>query len=119
MISTFIRQINFTQTSLIFRREVPCQSIKRICVSPSKRFSWRPTLEDGIIPITDCAKAENHRIRMNLALSYRVLNQLSLNEGVCNHLTAMAPSKDDRSVQTMLVAPGNRCFAQVYMHRKH
>ena len=34
---------------------------------------------------------ENWRLRQNLALSYRVINDLSLNEGSCNHLSVMAP----------------------------
>ena len=34
---------------------------------------------------------ENWRLRQNLALSYRVINDLALNEGSCNHLSVMAP----------------------------
>lgn len=41
--------------------------------------------------------------RLELAAAYRGLDQLDLNEGVCNHLTVMAPRADGKG-QTMLVA---------------
>lgn len=50
-------------------------------------------------------EVENVRIRRQLALSYRLLDRLQLNEGACNHLTAMAPARDG-SGQVMLVIPG-------------
>ena len=64
------------------------------------------TIEDGGNPIPGNSKFENRRIRRNLALAYRLLNRLELNEGVCNHLTAMAPRRDNTSEETMLVIPG-------------
>ena len=64
------------------------------------------TIEDGGNPISGNPKFENRRIRRNLALAYRLLNRLELNEGVCNHLTAMAPCRDNSSEETMLVIPG-------------
>ena len=64
------------------------------------------TIEDGGNPISGNSKFENRRIRRNLALAYRLLNRLELNEGVCNHLTAMAPRRDSTSEETMLVIPG-------------
>jgi len=65
------------------------------------------TIEDGGNPISGNPKFENRRIRRNLALAYRLLNRLELNEGVCNHLTAMAPCRDSSSEETMLVIPGH------------
>ena len=114
MVSIFVRRVTFLQTPFIFQREVVCQSIKTICLSTKKTFSSRAAVEDAITPITESAKNENQRIRMNLALSYRLLNRLDLNEGVCNHLTAMAPTKDNSSVQTMLVVPGNIFVEQLH-----
>ena len=36
----------------------------------------------------------SYRLRQHLALSYRLLDRLSLNEGSCNHLSVMAPARD-------------------------
>ena len=38
-------------------------------------------------------------------MAYRLIDRLQLNEGACNHLTAMAPAKDGKG-QIMLVVPG-------------
>ena len=48
---------------------------------------------------------ENTRIRRQLALAYRLIDRLELNEGACNHLTAMAPAKSGDG-EVMLVVPG-------------
>ncbi len=51
--------------------------------------------------------AENLRQRRNLALSYRLMDRLGLNEGTCNHLTVAAPARDGRGgTKVMLLAPG-------------
>ncbi|KAK4324179.1 hypothetical protein Pmani_005182 [Petrolisthes manimaculis] len=39
---------------------------------------------------------ENMSARLELAAAYRGLDQLGLNEGVCNHLTVMAPTAHDK-----------------------
>ena len=49
---------------------------------------------------------ENWRIRRHLALAYRILDRLNLNEGACNHLTAKAPSQIPGEEDVMLVIPG-------------
>merc|ERR1711962_284846 len=49
---------------------------------------------------------ENWRLRQNLALSYRIFDQLQLNEGSCNHLSVMAPARDESDSEVMLIAPG-------------
>ena len=49
--------------------------------------------------------AENMRVRRHLALAYRLIDRLNLNEGACNHLTAMAPSQNGGE-EIMLVVPG-------------
>ena len=97
---------NFMQMIYAFPREKALNNVKRACYSPRKEFSSKCTVEKAVTPITGNAREENHRIRMNLALSYRLLNRLDLNEGACNHLTAMAPCKENNSRQTMLVIPG-------------
>jgi len=54
-------------------------------------------------------KQENFRLRQNLALSYRIINELSLNEGSCNHLSVIVPARDPSRAGTeevMLIAPG-------------
>ena len=53
------------------------------------------------------ARAENARLRRNLALSYRLLDRLDLNEGTCNHLTVLAPARDGSGKSVMLLAPGH------------
>ena len=105
---------NFVRTISASSREYILQSIKKnsSCYLPtSKTFSSKTlgdacTIEDGGKSSVN-PRYENRRVRRNLALAYRLLNRLELNEGVCNHLTAMAPCRDDNSRQTMLVIPGN------------
>ena len=48
---------------------------------------------------------ENWRLRRHLALAYRLLDRLELNEGACNHLTVMAPAQNGNG-EVMLVVPG-------------
>merc|ERR1719228_1067605 len=50
---------------------------------------------------------ENWRLRQNLALSYRVINDLALNEGSCNHLSVMSPPASGEGEEVMLIAPGH------------
>merc|ERR1711971_789448 len=49
---------------------------------------------------------ENWRLRQHLALSYRLLDSLQLNEGSCNHISVMAPARADPDSEVMLIAPG-------------
>ncbi len=56
-------------------------------------------------PCSDAA-GENARLRRSLALSYRLLDRLALNEGTCNHLTVEAPARDGSGRKVMLLAPG-------------
>ena len=58
-------------------------------------------------------KTENLRIRRELALAYRLIDKLQLNEGACNHLTAMAPAQSGQG-QVMLVVPGS--FFKISIH---
>ncbi|KAK3888004.1 hypothetical protein Pcinc_007916 [Petrolisthes cinctipes] len=46
---------------------------------------------------------ENMSTRLELAAAYRGLDQLGLNEGVCNHLSVMAPRADGKDGSVMLV----------------
>lgn len=41
--------------------------------------------------------------RLELAAAYRGLDLLGMNEGVCNHLTVMAPRADGKDEAIMLV----------------
>ena len=68
----------------------------------------RPSIKDGFSETKDVSM-ENKIIRWNLALAYRELDRLKLNEGVCNHLSAMAPARN-QSGETMLVIPGSVTF---------
>ena len=104
--------IKFAQTIAISSRDKLLKATRPTHFSLGKLFSSKAsgdacTIEDGGNPITGNTKHENRRIRRNLALAYRLLNRLELNEGVCNHLTAMAPCQTSNSKQTMLVIPGS------------
>lgn len=73
----------------------------------SPRFSsasLRNSVDDAVTPKSDPME-ENARIRRQLALAYRLIDRLGLNEGACNHLTAMAPAKNGNG-HVMLVTPG-------------
>ncbi len=56
--------------------------------------------------VTGDAKTENARLRRSLALSYRLMDRLGLNEGACNHLTVKAPMAKGGGGHVMLLAPG-------------
>ena len=104
--------IKFAQTIATSSRDKLLKATRPTHFSLEKLFSSKAsgdacTIEDGGNPITGNTKHENRRIRRNLALAYRLLNRLELNEGVCNHLTAMAPCQTSNSKQTMLVIPGS------------
>ena len=104
--------IKFAQTIVTSSRDKLLKATRPTHFSLGKLFSSKAsgdacTIEDGGNPITGNTKHENRRIRRNLALAYRLLNRLELNEGVCNHLTAMAPCQTSHTKQTMLVIPGS------------
>jgi len=50
------------------------------------------------------ARLENWRRRVDLAASYRIFERLNLHEGVCNHLSMMAPAASGEG-QVMLIMP--------------
>ena len=63
-----------------------------------------PTVTYAVTPQLD-PREENIRIRRQLALAYRIIDRMGLNEGACNHLSAMAPAKNGQG-EVMLVTPG-------------
>lgn len=66
-----------------------------------------PAANEARMARSDPAR-ENWRLRQNLALSYRLFDDLSLNEGSCNHLSVMAPSASGADLDpVMLIAPGH------------
>ena len=101
-ISAFVRKNRHEQ----FQKSSTCVQSWKFFSSKASLDGDACTIEDGGNPISGNSKFENRRIRRNLALAYRLLNRLELNEGVCNHLTAMAPRRDNTSEETMLVIPG-------------
>lgn len=54
----------------------------------------------------------NRKARIELAAAYRVLERLNLHEGVCNHLTTLAPAADG-SGEVMLVIPHGLHWSEV------
>ncbi|CAM1318905.1 Uncharacterised protein g7061 [Pycnogonum litorale] len=50
------------------------------------------------------AMDENRRNRVELAAAHRGLDMCDLSEGVCNHLTTLAPAKDHPNTTVMLAA---------------
>ena len=110
--------IKFAKTIATSSRDKLIKATRPTHFSLGKQFSSKAsgdacTIEDGGNPITGNTKHENRRIRRNLALAYRLLNRLELNEGVCNHLTAMAPCQTSKSKQTMLVIPGSTVCPEI------
>ena len=67
----------------------------------SKRFLHTAKKNNSVLK----GMQENWRLRRHLALAYRLLDRLELNEGACNHLTVMAPAQNG-SGEVMLVVPG-------------
>jgi len=65
----------------------------------------------GVMTAAECIKPsqdpaiENMRLRQQLALTYRLLNDMNLNEANCNHLTVTAPRRDGKG-EVMLLVPG-------------
>ncbi len=58
-------------------------------------------------------KMENARLRRSLALSYRLMDRLGLNEGASNSLTVKAPAANGSNGSVMLMAPGE----DIHMHK--
>jgi ribulose-5-phosphate 4-epimerase/fuculose-1-phosphate aldolase len=54
-----------------------------------------------------------HAARVDLAAAYRLCDRLGLNEGICNHLTAMVPGSADQ----FLVIPYGLGWAEVTPER--
>jgi len=57
-----------------------------------------------VLPAKEAARLENWRRRVDLAASYRIFERLNLHEGVCNHLSMMAPAASGEG-QVMLIVP--------------
>ncbi len=91
-------------------------SIKNMCRTVHqdavRQVATRESL--GAAAEVDGAAAEaNRRARVELAAAYRILEQLGLNEGVCNHLTLMAPARDGSGAEVMLVIPYGMHWSEV------
>ena len=77
--------------------------------SPAKMFSSSARLSGPVMTALEAREVrsdpaeENWRLRQNLALSYRVINDLNLNEGSCNHLSVMAPPASGAGEEVMLI----------------
>lgn len=51
-------------------------------------------------------KWNNNNVREDLAVSYRGLFQYGLTEGICNHLTAIAPARKGKGNVTLVIPYG-------------
>lgn len=58
------------------------------------------------------ARAENWRRRVDLAASYRILEKYNLHEGVCSHLSMMAPAANGDG-EVMLIIPYGLHWSEV------
>lgn len=63
-------------------------------------------------PLAEEARAENWRRRVDLAASYRILEKYNLHEGVCNHLSIMAPAASGDG-EVMLIIPYGLHWSEV------
>ncbi len=55
---------------------------------------------------------ENKQARIHLAAAYRGFEKYNMHEGVCNHLTVMAPAADG-SGEIMLLIPYGMHWSEV------
>ncbi|XP_068201968.1 putative aldolase class 2 protein RP493 [Palaemon carinicauda] len=62
--------------------------------------------------VPENAWGRNRAARLELAAAYRALDTLGLNEGVCNHLSVVAPTADGRG-EGMLVLPFGMHWSEV------
>lgn len=58
------------------------------------------------------ARSENWRRRVDLAASYRIFEKFNLHEGVCNHLSMMAPAASGEG-EVMLIVPHGLHWSEV------
>ncbi|XP_078361339.1 LOW QUALITY PROTEIN: putative aldolase class 2 protein CC_1201 [Oculina patagonica] len=58
------------------------------------------------------ARSENWRRRVDLAASYRIFEKFNLHEGVCNHLSMMAPAANGEG-EVMLIVPYGLHWSEV------
>jgi len=58
------------------------------------------------------AASRNTALRYQLAVVYRTLERLNLSEGICNHLSVLAPARSGHG-QVMLLAPLEQGFGEV------
>ena len=108
----------FKPFSLAVLRVPPVvRRVQTACVTPlvqkSTRFSSSTTQNR---PGADEARKENWRRRVDLAAAYRGFEKYSLHEGVCNHLTVMAPAADG-SGGVMLIIPFGLHWSEVRQMR--
>lgn len=92
----FLHQLN-TEFSLLPRTAIPAC---RLSSTTSKTL------------LGEEAQAENWRRRVDLAASYRILEKYNLHEGVCNHLSMMAPAANGDG-EVMLVIPYGLHWSEV------
>lgn len=65
-----------------------------------------------VLPTKEETRLENWRRRINLAASYRIFERLNLHEGVCNHLSMMAPAASGEG-EVMLIVPYGLHWSEV------
>lgn len=65
-----------------------------------------------VLSANEAARLENWRRRVDLAASYRIFERLNLHEGVCNHLSMMAPAASGEG-QVMLIVPYGLHWSEV------
>ena len=73
----------------------------------------RSSTASKALSVKEAARLENWRRRVELAASYRILERLNLHEGVCNHLTMMAPAASGEG-QVMLIVPYGLHWSEVH-----
>lgn len=65
-----------------------------------------------VLPTKEETRLENWRRRIDLAASYRIFERLNLHEGVCNHLSMMAPAASGEG-EVMLIVPYELHWSEV------
>lgn len=102
-------EITFGPVTFVLRKMLGIRPLLRRAQSLARTFtssSPKPyTVPEG-------ASGKNWAARLELAAAYRALDILGLNEGVCNHLSVLAPTADGKG-EGMLVLPSGMHWSEV------
>lgn len=86
--------------------------VNQLNTSSRAFLSYRHSSTASKVLSVEEARSENWRRRVDLAASYRILEKYNLHEGVCNHLSMMAPAASGEG-EVMLIVPYGLHWSEV------